>query len=127
LNEAQGKTAAFVIDGKMRALNLESGYDWVAGKGTPKTFTIKPAGSTIELPEVGDFEKNEGFSIGAWVKIARRGTGGAIASRMDNTNFYRGWDLWMEQDKVGMHIINKWDEDALKVTSKVPLQPNQWY
>ena len=24
-------------------------------------------------------------------------------------------------------IVNKWDENALKVTSKLPLQPNQWY
>ncbi|MBI3823821.1 MAG: DUF1553 domain-containing protein [Planctomycetes bacterium] len=127
LNEAQGKTASFVIDGKPRAIDLKDGYDWVAGKGTPKTFTIKPAGSAIALDDVGDFEKNDGFTIGAWVKIPRRGTTGAIAARMDNTNFFRGWDFWIEQDKVGMHIINKWDENALKVTAKTPLQPGQWY
>jgi len=46
---------------------------------------------------------------------------------MDSSAKFRGWDLWMEQDKVGMHIINEWDTNALKVTSKLPLQPNQWY
>ena len=127
LNEAGAKTVNFVVDGKTRALNVNDGYDWVAGKGKPKTFTIKPAGSTIEFGEVGDFEKNQGFSIGAWVKIPRRGTTGAIAARMDSASKYRGWDLWMEQDKVGMHIINEWDASALKVTAKTPLQPNQWY
>ncbi|MBI1831671.1 MAG: DUF1553 domain-containing protein, partial [Planctomycetes bacterium] len=127
LNEGGGKSVNFVVDGKTRALNVNDGYDWVAGKGTPKTFTIKPAGSAIELADVGDFDAKQGFSIGAWVKIPRRGTTGAIAARMDNTNFFRGWDFWIEQDKLGMHIINKWDEDALKVTSKVPLQPGQWY
>lgn len=127
LNETQGKTATFSIDGKPRTLNLGDGYDWVAGKGTPKTFTIKPAGSAITIADVGDFEKDQGFSIGAWVKIPRRGTTGAVVARMDNGNKFRGWDLWIEQDKVGMHIINDWPDNALKVTAKSPLQPNQWY
>jgi len=126
LNETQGKTASFVIDGKPRDVNLGDGYDWVASKGMPKTLTIKPAGSAIEFKEIGDFEKDQGFSIGAWVKIPRRGTSGAIAARMDNGPVHRGWDFWMEQDKVGMHIINNWPDDALKVTAKTPLQPNQW-
>ncbi len=127
LSEAQGKTVAFVLDGKLRALNVGDGYEWIAGKGTPKSFTIKPTGSSIELADVGDFEKEQGFSIAAWVKIPRRGTTGAIAARMDNGNKFRGWDFWMEQDKLGMHIINAFPENALKVTSKMPLQPNQWY
>jgi hypothetical protein len=127
LNEAQGKSANFVIDGKPRSADLKDGYDWIAGKGTPKTFTVKPAGASIEFADVGDFEKDQGFSVGAWVKIPRRGTTGAIAARMENKNFFRGWDFWIEQDKLGMHIINKWDENALKVTAKTPLQPNQWY
>jgi hypothetical protein len=126
LNEGQGKSVNFVIDGTARTLNLNDGYEWIAGKGTPKTFTIKPAGSAIAFNEVGDFDKDQGFSIGAWVKIPRRGITGAIASRMDNTDKYRGWDFWIEQDKVGMHIVNLWPDNALKVTSKMALQPNQW-
>ena len=128
LNEGQGKTANFTIDGKPRAASLNDGYAWVAPKGAAKAFTIKPTGASIEFADVGDFEKNQGFSVGAWVKIPRRGTYGAIAARMEGPQtFHRGWDLWMEQDKVGMHIINKWPDNALKVTSKTPLQPNQWY
>ena len=26
-----------------------------------------------------------------------------------------------------MHIVNKWPDNAFKVTAKTPLQPNQWY
>lgn len=127
LNDAQGMSIHAIVAGKGRTLNLGDGYDWVAGKGMPKALTVKPAGSTIELADVGDFDNNEGFSISAWVKIPRRGTTGAIAARMDNTNKFRGWDFWIEQDKLGMHIINEWDTNALKVTSKTPLQPGQWY
>ncbi len=127
LNEARGKTARFTIDGKPREINLGDGYDWVAGKGTPNTLAIKPTGPAIAFPEVGNFERNQGFSVGAWVKIPRRGNTGAIVSRMDSASKFRGWDLWMEQDKVGMHIIHQWPEDALKVTARMILQPNQWY
>ncbi|MBM3993149.1 MAG: DUF1553 domain-containing protein [Planctomycetes bacterium] len=127
LNEAEGKSVRYSVHGAERTADLGDGYDWVAGKGAPKTFTIKPTGSSLQFADVGDFETNEGFSIGAWVKIPRRGTTGAIAARMDNTNFYRGWDFWIEQDKLGMHIVNKWDTNALKVTAKTPLQPGQWY
>jgi hypothetical protein len=127
LNEVQGKSISASVNGKTREVALGDGYDWVASKGTPKALTIKPTGSSIDFADAGDFEKDQGFSIGAWVKIPRRGMTGAIAARMDTGNKFRGWDLWMEQDKLGMHIINQWPEDALKVTSKTPLQPNQWY
>ncbi len=127
LNEGQGKSASFTIDGKTRSVDLKDGYEWTAGKGTPKSFTVKAPGSSIEFADVGDFEKDQGFSIGAWVKIARRGANGAIVAGMDTGSFYRGWDLWIDQDKLGMHIVNQWPDNALKVTSRMVLQPNQWY
>ncbi|MCS7047539.1 MAG: DUF1553 domain-containing protein, partial [Gemmataceae bacterium] len=37
------------------------------------------------------------------------------------------WDLWTESDKIGMHIIHRWPDNALKVTARKQLQPNQWY
>ena len=36
---------------------------------------------------------------------------------MDDQHDYRGWDLWLENGKVGAHIIHKWPEDALKVVT----------
>src|SRR5262249_9552920 len=45
---------------------------------------------------------------------------------MDNGSAYRGWDVWMENDRIGMHIINKWPDDALKVVARNPLQPGKW-
>ncbi len=45
---------------------------------------------------------------------------------MDSPQF-RGWDLWIEGDRVGMHIINNWPDNAIKVVAKTLLQPNQWY
>ncbi len=127
LNEGQGEQFAVVVDGKPRTLSAKDGYTWGAGKLSAKAAVVKPAGSSLEFADAGDFDKNQPFTASAWVKTARRGNVGAIAARMENPPGHRGWDFWMEQDKVGMHIINRWPDDALKVTTKQPLQPNQWY
>ncbi len=76
LSEGSGKTVQLTIQGKPRAVKLDSGFDWVEGKLAPKAFALKP-GQTIEVPEAGDFEKNEGFSVGTWVKLPKRGMTGA--------------------------------------------------
>ncbi len=126
LSEGMGKTVHFEVNGKPRDVAVPDGYAWAEGKVEPKALAVKPGGS-IELPDVGDFEKNQGFTASAWVKLGKRMQSGALLARMDNTKDYRGWDLWTEADKIGMHIINKWPDDALKVTTRMQLQPNQWY
>jgi mono/diheme cytochrome c family protein len=126
LSEGSGEAVQINVRGNSRLAKLEPGVSWAEGRVAPKALTLK-TGSSIAVKGVGDFEKNEGFSSGAWVKVPRRGLTGALAARMDNTKQYRGWDLWMENDRVGSHIINRWPDDALKVTSKTPLQPNRWY
>ncbi len=109
-----------------RSFALESGFDWVDGKIAPKAFALKP-GKSVEIPTSVISNSDQGFSVGTWVKIPKRGMTGALAARMDNANAFRGWDLWMENDRVGMHIINKWSDNALKVTAKTLLQPNKWH
>jgi mono/diheme cytochrome c family protein len=126
LDEGTGKAIHLQVDGNQREVNLESGFDWTAGHVAAKSFSLKP-GNTIELADVGDFEKNQGFTIGAWVKTTKRGNTGALAARMENPPGHRGWDFWMDNDRVGMHIIHKWPDDALRVTARMVLQPNQWY
>lgn len=126
LSEGKGNAFQVEVNGKSRTINLNDGFDWVAGKVEAKAFSIKP-GAALEVADAGDFDKHQGFTAAAWVKLTKRNQFGALVARMDNGNNYRGWDLWTENDKVGMHIVSKWSEDALKVTSKMQLQPNQWY
>jgi hypothetical protein len=126
LNEGKGEQFQATVDGQPRSLSVKGGYGWVAGKVAAKAVAVKE-GSTIELADVGDFEKDQPFTASAWVQLPRRGITGAVVARMDNGDAYRGWDLWIENDRVGMHIINKWADDALKVTARQVLQPRQWY
>src|SRR5262249_46749645 len=52
-------------------------------------------------------------------------TGSALA-RMDNTRDYRGWDLWIEGNRVATHIIHRWPDDALKIVAKGEVPANAW-
>ncbi|MFM9962127.1 MAG: DUF1553 domain-containing protein [Planctomycetaceae bacterium] len=127
LNEGQGNSLKLIVDGQERTTEIKSGFDWVAnGKVGTKAFAIKIGDHPLEVPEAGDFEKDQGFTASAWVKVTKRNQTGAILARMDGGSAYRGWDLWLQADKPGMHIINAWQTDALKVVGKTPLPPNQW-
>jgi Protein of unknown function (DUF1553)/Protein of unknown function (DUF1549)/Concanavalin A-like lectin/glucanases superfamily len=126
LNEGAGKSVHLAVNGNVRTVDLESGFEWTAGHVAPKALAIKP-GQSIALAGVGDFEKDQGFTGSTWVKLPKRGITGALASRMDNGPQYRGWDMWIENDRVGMHIINQWPANALKVLAKTRLDPNKWY
>ena len=127
LSEGKGRDLTFAVDGQARSLSLKDGFDWGEGrsKGT-KAFVIRP-GATAELPEAGDFEADKPFTAAAWVKVGKRGQTGAILARMDVGSDYRGWDLWLQGDRPGMHIVSKWQDDALKVVSKNALKLAKWH
>ena len=80
----------------------------------------------LEVKNFGNLEHNQSFSYGAWVKIPRDNFGGAILAKMDEGNDFRGYDLWMEGGKVGLHVINKWPSNALKVISKSKAPIKKW-
>ncbi len=80
----------------------------------------------FESRDAGDFEKDQAFSYGAWVKLPKAGGNGAVMARMDNQHDYRGWDLWLEGKRVGTHIINAWPGNALKVVTKNEIPTQVW-
>ncbi len=99
---------------------------WVAdGKLGPAP--VMKAGGTFDLGALGDFEKNQKFSHGAWVQAGRNGVFGAILARMDEKVAYRGWDLWQNDSSVSVHIIDEWPGNAIKVTTQnAVLKPGTW-
>jgi hypothetical protein len=88
---------------------------------------VMKAGGTFDLGELGDFERNQKFSYGAWIKAGRNGVFGGIIARMDEKNGYRGWDLWQQDRSLAVHIVDKWPDAALKVETQKPvLTPGKW-
>ncbi len=125
LNEGDGRTVHVTVASAPRELSAATGYLWADGRNGKKAFSLEP-GETLEVPEAGDFEANHRFSLSAWVRLPKENMVGSIVARMDNTSGYRGWDVWLEGNRVGMHIINTWPDNALKAVARTPLKVNEW-
>ena len=126
LSEGSGDALNLTVDGKPQTVALASAA-WEPGYVGASAFKAQTR-SLAEVAEPGDFDKGQPFSYGAWVKVPRPGMSGAIFARMDDQHDFRGWDLWIQDNRVGAHIIHRWPDDALKVVAnKQQLKPNEWY
>jgi mono/diheme cytochrome c family protein len=96
------------------------------GDGPDAVAPNGPAGPALELASAGDYEKDQGFTVALWVRPEKGDLAGALVARMDDAADFRGWDVWAEGGRVGMHIINKWPDDAMKVTTDAALPAGRW-
>ncbi|MFN0125988.1 MAG: DUF1553 domain-containing protein [Verrucomicrobiales bacterium] len=88
---------------------------------------VLTAAANFDFGNQGDFEKDQPFSYGAWVRPAGNGAFGGIIARMDEDAAYRGWDLFQHGGEYAVHIASAWEGDALKVTTKGNrLKPSEW-
>ena len=127
LTDGEGTLTRFAVDGQIRSTAIGDGFTWVAGQHGLKALQVKPTGTApIAIPDVGNFDRTDAFTVSAWVKLSRRNANGAIVARMSAKEKHRGWDLWVEGEKIGIHLVNAFPEDALKVVSNTPIAVNQW-
>ncbi len=120
---------ALIGDYSGKALRAQTGepVSWEEGGkfGMAPRFTTNTAAS-FDDSTIGDFEKDQSFSYGCWVKTPKEG-GGALFSRMDDADGYRGWDVWLEGNRFAAHLIHHWSDDALKVrTRKDTVKRGEW-
>jgi hypothetical protein len=125
LNAGAGRSLSLTVNGAEQEVTLQNGFNWADGRNGKKAFSLEP-GETISIPEAGDFEGDQAFSVCAWVKLPTANPAGSIVARMFNDKVYRGWDVWLEGDRVGIHLVNNWADNALKVVTRAPLKQNEW-
>ncbi|MFO0945184.1 MAG: DUF1553 domain-containing protein [Planctomycetota bacterium] len=118
---AQGKLAT-----GGESLTLTATAAWEPGFVANHAYKATP-GLVLSHATAGDFEKDQAFTAGAWVKLPADNASGSILARMDEDDAHRGWDLWVEGGRIGSHIIHRWPEDALKVISKQKLKGGIWH
>ena len=112
------------MDDAEQSVPLTNDPVWTAGHVA--AHALQTTGNGVaELAGAGDFAADQAFSCGAWIKLPAQDEVGAIVARMDDQHGYRGWDLWVEQRRVGTHIIHQWSTDALKVVSRDPVPADQ--
>lgn len=125
LGDGAEKTIQVTLAGKVQAVESSAPITWDLGYVADKAYK-SAAGVEIAIADVGNYDKEQAFSCGAWIKLPQDGLGGSIVARMDEASEYRGWDLWLEGGKLGSHIIHRWPDDALKVVSKQTIKANEW-
>src|SRR5207244_1110845 len=84
-----GPSLSALVGGRLRTITPEKAPAWKPGHIAPQAFQAQP-GVVIALDDQGDFEKDQVFSAGAWVKAPRNNQTGAVIARMDDAAGYRG-------------------------------------
>lgn len=121
LKEPTAPTITVMVGGYPRSMSLGTSPEGV----TADYAFVTSKDSVPTVAEAGDFERDQPFSAGLWVKLGDDKSGSVI-SRMDEDEAFRGWDLWIQDGKPGIHIVHKWPDDALKVVSRKRLDAKKW-
>lgn len=123
LNEGQGQTVKVKLNQQTRDVPLAASAAWRDGL-TSKALSVQ--GQAIELKDAGDFQATQPMTLSAWINVPASDGYGAICARMDRGNSYRGWDFWIQRRQIGMHIVNSWPDNGLKVVGTPQVPANQW-
>jgi len=126
LDEDGGESVLVKTPAGPEKMTCGPGPGAMAGVIAAKAFKVEP-GKTLAVAKADEFEHNKAFSYGAWVRLPGNGITGAAMARMEEGPRYRGWDLWIQGNRPGAHIISGWQQDAIKVVGKKALKPNQWH
>ncbi len=106
---------------------LASGtVDWIPGGRLGAAPRIEPS-STFDLGQHGDYEKDQPFSFGVWINPSNLDGMSSVVARMDVQARHRGWDLLLDKGSLAVHLIDSWNDNALKVgTDDGVVQANRW-
>jgi Protein of unknown function (DUF1553)/Protein of unknown function (DUF1549)/Concanavalin A-like lectin/glucanases superfamily/Planctomycete cytochrome C len=82
--------------------------------------------SWLDAGDVGAFGFFDKFSMGAWIKPAN-GDGGAILSRMVDTDRADGYNLLLSGGKIHVQLVKRWLDDAIRVETEDAIRPGEWH
>jgi hypothetical protein len=78
--------------------------------------------TNLAMPDQGDFEQDSSFSVSMWTMLRMKTRGattgnGSLISRMGDVSkdAHRGWDLFVENNKLVVNIVHQWPDAALRV------------
>lgn len=77
----------------------------------------------LNIGPVVSFDRTDAFSYGAWVKIQG---GGAILSKMEKGPGYRGFDLYVNDSRLEVHLAHRFPDDAIKVKTREKFEGENW-
>ncbi len=87
---------------------------------------VNPTEEPPRIPSVGDFERDQPFAVTFWVYRPKKNVNGSLIARMNDGKDFRGWDVWLEGDRIAMHLVHQWPENAVKSVAAQVLPSEQW-
>ena len=98
-------------DGKQVA-GTEKGTGNFTDGAKDKSYRVDGTG-WIEYGDKFGFEKDQPFSVAAWLKVKAKG--GSPFGKMEKEGDVRGWDVEFHGTKPSFHLVNKWPGNAIHV------------
>ncbi len=127
LSEGNGNAVGVMVNGQLQVRTDNSPLEWAEGHIAPQALLISEK-SNVQLQHVEvPFEFDTPFTYSAWIYLTKDNITGAVIAKMDVNTDYRGFDLYVEGGRVGGHLIHKWQENALKVTTQNALPKERWH
>ena len=111
------------VDPTEQQLPISATAQW---ETTPQGPALALQGAAFDIADAGDFEAGSAFTVAAWIKAPASDGYGAICARMESPPGFRGWDFWLQQRRVGMHIVGTWPDQAIKVVTRNQIPANEW-
>jgi hypothetical protein len=125
LNDGSGDRVV-IARGPLTQARTSKAPVWKPDGRLGPTLVLTPD-TTLDLGDAGDFERDQTFSYGAWVRVPTAGTYQSILARMDQADEFRGWDLFTHDRNYAVHLVHQWPENAFKVmTTENALRPGEW-
>lgn len=122
LQEGASKELHGTIGGAPRVFTRQQDYLSDEGKAGPALVIDQE--TTLDLGDVADFERDQAFSVSAWIRPAGDGT---LISRVDPAHGYRGWSLAIKEQKLVFYLVHKWPEEAvIAITPDPSVKPQEW-
>jgi hypothetical protein len=119
------RTGADVEDAvSKKAGKIKGKAQWDAGK---LAGAMKFDGSThIDVGDAMIFDRNDRVSFGAWINPSANEHLG-VMSRMNDADSFHGWDLYLGDGMVYVHMVHKWEGNAIRVnTTAKAIRLNTW-
>jgi mono/diheme cytochrome c family protein len=82
-------------------------------------------GRHVVLGDVGDFDRDAAFSYGGWI-LPESGATMVPFARMDPSDDYRGYDVFLHERRAYVHIIHRWPDDLIRVNTRAALPVGEW-
>jgi hypothetical protein len=118
-----------VNEGQFTGLVGGASQSWdFAGKNTDAPSfgkAVNLADLNLDLGTVAVFDARDQVTFGGYLYVDKNANGPVI-SRMDTGADFRGWDLWLENGRLGSHIIDRWEDNAIKAVTSDPLPFKKW-